>query len=153
MKPSTPKELLTADVWAVSEIQAPAGAGVVRYRTPVLGPSQTEGYPRCLRIVWGYADEGSGALPDSGTANALQTFEDRLVGALEGDALAVLAAVLTFDGARQWVLYTPDVPACGARIEAMPQEREPYPIELDAFTDLGWNYLRDEVLARVPRDA
>jgi hypothetical protein len=83
----------------------------------------------------------------------MEVFENRLVPALEGDALAALVAVLTFDGARQWVFYTSDVKACGGRLEAMPQERDPYPIELDAFADPEWGYLRDQILAGVPREA
>jgi hypothetical protein len=153
MTPSNPKEVLAADRWAMAEGDAAAGPSIIRYREPVLGPEQTEGYPRCLRIVWGYAAEGSGAMPSADTTAALQAFEDRVVDALEQDALAVLTAVLTFDGARQWVFYTADVPACGQRIEALPQERDPYPIELDAFDDPGWHYLRDEILASVARDA
>jgi len=103
--------------------------------------------------VWAYADEGSGALPDTTTGETLETFENRLVAALEKDAVAVLTAVLTFDGARQWVFYTPDASACGARINAMPQEQDPYPIELDVFTDTDWQYLREQILASVARDA
>jgi len=150
---STPRELIGADRWAIAEGEGPAGRSITRYREPVLGPDQTAGYPRCLRIVWGYADEGSGALPDSDTTNLLQAFEDRLVAALENDAHAVLTAVLTYDGARQWVFYTADVSTCGARIDTMPQEQDPYPIELDAFDDPEWRYLRDEILATVARDA
>ena len=60
----------------------------------------------------------------------MEAFENRFCQAVEHDAHAVLAAVLTFDGARQWVIYTSDVQECGARLEAMPQEPEPYPLEL-----------------------
>ena len=153
MTASTPKDLITADRWTVAETEAPPRLGIIRFRTPVLGPDQVKGYPRCLRILWGYADEGSGALPDVPTTDRLQTFENSVVDALEQDAVAVLTAVLTFDGARQWVFYTADVPTCAARIEGLPQEREPYPIAIDVFEDPEWRYLRDEILATVPRDA
>jgi len=153
MTVSTPRDLISADHWAIAETTAPARLGMIRFRTPVLGPGQVTEYPRCLRILWGYADEGTGALPDGPTTDRLQTFENRVVDALEQGAVAVLTAVLTFDGARQWVFYTADVATCGARIDAMPQEAEPYPIEIDVFSDAEWRYLRDEVLATVPLDA
>src|SRR5437879_4321345 len=111
MTASTPRELITADRWALAESAGRAGVALIRFRTPVLHLDQVGGYPRCLRIVWAYADEGSGAHPDAATTDQLQVFENRVVNALENDALAVLTAVLTFDGARQWVFYTADIPA------------------------------------------
>ncbi len=153
MTVSNVTELLAAGRWSIAQGHSPAGASIIRFREPVLAPDQTTGYHRCLRIVWPYAPEGSGALPDPTTTEALETFEDRLVDALEDNATAVLTAVLTLDGARQWVFYTGDAKACGARINGMPQERDPYPIELDVFTDAEWSYLRDQILASVARDA
>ena len=79
----------------------------------------------------------------------MEEFEARVCPVLEHDAHAVLVAILTFDGARQWVFYTRDVPECGKRINAMPQNQERYPIELDAFDDPAWGYLRDAILQRV----
>jgi hypothetical protein len=88
-------------------------------------------------------------MPDEPTSAAMVSFERRLANAWEDDCLAVLTAVLTFDGARQWVYYTKDVPECGRRLNSMPQEPEPYPIELTAEQDPDWSYLRDQILARV----
>ncbi len=153
MTESTPQDLISADRWAIAESEAPPRKGIIRFRTPVLSPHQVKGYPTCLRVLWAYASEGSGTLPDEPTSLQLQAFENRLVDAFEQDAVAVLTAVLTFDGARRWVFYTADIVACGTRIECMPQESEPYPIEIDMFNDPEWRYLRDEVLATVPRGA
>ena len=79
----------------------------------------------------------------------MKVFEERFCQAVEQDACAVLSAVLTFDGARQWVFYTDDVKGCAERLGAMPQETEPYPLELTAQDDPEWSYLRDEILKRV----
>ena len=76
-------------------------------------------------------------------------FEDLMCDALETDFLAALTAILTFDGARQWVWYTDDVAACAMRINKMPQEKDRYPIELDTFEDPKWDYLRERVLKSV----
>jgi hypothetical protein len=85
-------------------------------------------------------------MPAADVSQRMPVFEDRLCGAWECDGLAVLTAVLTFDGARQWVFYTADAPACGQRLNGMPQESEPYPIELDVFDDPEWAYLRNDVV-------
>jgi hypothetical protein len=73
-----------ADGWSLVERRLESGPAMLRFRTPVLDPSQVEGYGRALRILWPYA-------------------------------------VLTFDGARQWIL-------------------------LDAFDDPDWSYLREKLL-------
>lgn len=83
----------------------------------------------------------------------MDVFETRLRTAWEHDALAMLAATLTFDGACQWVFYTDDVDECHSRLHAMPQERERYPIELTAAEDPDWDYLRDQVLGHFDWEA
>ena len=92
-------------------------------------------------------------MPTHAVSAAMEQFENRLCSALEVDAHAILAAVLTFDRARQWVFYTGDVPESGWRLEAMPQNTDPYPIELDAFDNPTRKYLRDDILGFVRPDA
>ena len=145
--------VLTADTWALAKASAEAGPLVLRYRTPILGPDGVEGYNRVLRILWPYEAEHSGAMPSTNDSADMEQFEDRLCDVLEIDAHAFLAAVLTFDGARQWVFYTSDIGECGRRLEGMPQNAEPYPIQIDAFDDPTWQYLRTQILKRVPVDA
>jgi Family of unknown function (DUF695) len=131
----------------------PLGLGLVRYRTPVLSSAETRTHPHCVRVVWPYAPDGTGALPDDRVSAALERFESRLVAAWESDHLAVLAAVLTFDGARQWAFYTSDVPRCAERLSGLPEDSAAYPIEIDAFADPDWAYLRSDLLAQVPFEA
>jgi hypothetical protein len=116
-------------------------------------PTRQKGYERFLTVTWGYADEGSGELPDAATGSEMERFEGHLCDAFEHDALAVLAAVLTFDGARQWVFYTHDVQECANRLSVIPDYHgEPYPIELTSEEDPTWAYLREQILGRVPTD-
>jgi hypothetical protein len=144
------KALLRSDRWAVAEARTPSGPALLRYRTPVLSSHEVNGYGHVLKIVWAYAPEDSAELPTRAQSEEMEAFEDRFCEAVEGDAHAILTAVLTLDGARQWVFYTGDIPECGRRLEAMPQEEEPYPIELTTESDPSWSYLRDEILKRVP---
>src|SRR5262245_52167487 len=130
--------MMKGDLCQVVEVTTDYGPALIRYRTPVLGGTKVPGYPWRLVILWPYADEGIGALPSRKAMKQMETFEDRLCEAWESDAHAVLVAVLTFDGARQWVFYTKDVGECSERLEAMPQEKRPYPIELEACKDPKW---------------
>jgi hypothetical protein len=68
---------------------------------------------------------------------AAAAVEGGIGGDVQRDALAVLAAALAFDGARQRVLYTHDVSTRGEGIKLMPRNAEPYPIELSTHHDLA----------------
>ena len=153
MKSAKVAKLLSDDRWSATDGVTDLGPYILRFRTPVLGPTHTAGYDNLLTIVWPYADEETGALPTISDSEALAEFENRFCNAFEHDAHAVLTAVLTLDGARQWVVYTGDFHECGRRLEAMPQNELPYPIELNARSDPEWNYLRDEILSRVQPNA
>jgi hypothetical protein len=100
------KELIDKDMWSIAHGNRDAGPFILRYREPVLQPEDISGYHRCLRIVWGYADADLAELPKEKDSAVMETFENRLCEILERDALAALVAVLTFDGARQWIFYT-----------------------------------------------
>ena len=91
-------------------------------------------------------------MPSADDTERMAEFEDRFCAAVEHDATAILTAVLTFDGARQWVYYTGDVQECGERLNNMPQSDEPYPLELTTEQDPRWEYLRDEILKGVPKE-
>ena len=91
-------------------------------------------------------------MPSPDDSEQMAEFENRFCDAVERDATAILTAVLTFDGARQWVFYTGDVQECGERLANMPQRDEPYPLELATEEDPGWQYLREQILKVVPKD-
>jgi uncharacterized protein DUF695 len=147
-------DLLQADLWTVAEFGHPLGPAIIRFRRPVLGPSGVEDYRRLVTVVWAYAAEGTGAMPDLATSNEMERFEKHLCEAVQHDAHAVLTAVLTFDGARQWVWYTRDVTEFGQRLSVIPDYYgEPYPIELTTNEDPTWCYLREQILRRIPTDA
>lgn len=86
-------------------------------------------------------------MPTPHDSQAMATFEDRLALAWEHDGHAYLAAILTLDGARQWVFYTSEVQECAQRLTDMPQEAEPYPLELTTELDPTWSWLHDQILS------
>ena len=145
-------DVLRSDVWTGVEGQNDIGPFLLRYRTPVLAPPDTKGYGRVLKIVWPYADENTGAMPTADDSEQMAEFENRFCEVVEHDATAILTAVLTFDGARQWVFYTGDIQQCGIRLNSMPQNDEPYPVELTTEQDPQWGYLREEILKVVPKE-
>ena len=70
----------------------------------------------------------------------LETFEDRLIDAVERDEHSILVAALTCNGEKEFVFYTADVPGFLERLSKMPQEKERYPITIQKYDDPNWKY-------------
>jgi hypothetical protein len=150
---SVVKQLLAEDRWSMAQLGHPLGDATLRFRSRLPAPGAVADYGHRLSITWAYAAEGSGARLSAAIGEAMGNFEDHLCEAVEHDAHAVLVAVLTFDGARQWVFYTGDVAELGRRLSAIPDlDGEPYPIEVSSEQDPTWSFLRDQVLTRIPSE-
>jgi hypothetical protein len=147
--PAGVKRLLSEDRWAEDAGVTHDGPWRVRWREPLLSRHEAGVYVHCLQIVWTFAAEGVIEALSPEKEAELFVFEVALRASLESDALAVLTAILTFDGTRQWILYTHDVATCFARLDALPREGAPRPIERDAFEDRTWEFLREEILGGV----
>ena len=143
---SAVRNLISADRWSLIAGTADANPYVLRFRTPVLGLGQAGDFATLLRCVWIFGREDSHELPDQNEDFRMKTFEDRLCDAWEQTGNAVLTAVLTICGARQWVFYTRSPSTCVELLQGMHQDKFPYPIELDAQKDADWSYLRDQIV-------
>lgn len=139
--------VLARDTWAVIEATRAVGPVVLRLRTPVILPNEGGAHFHLLQLVWPYAPAKTGAMPTADDSAAMQRYEDRICAAWEHDGLGFLAAVLTIDGARQWVVYARDVVECLRRLRAMPPSRDPDRVELTTRRDPSWSFLHDDILA------
>lgn len=138
--------LLQADRWAEDAGVTHEGRWSLRWREPLLSRHDVARYGHCLQLVWTFAAEGSSDVLTPEKQAELLVFEVALRTSLEHDALAVLTAILTFDGTRQWIFYTRDLAACEARLDALPHEGAPRPVEREGFEDPTWEFLREEIL-------
>ena len=143
-------QITDANQWAVIVGKVASGTFTVRLRKSALDPDNTARHTFRLSVIWLYAKEGTGAMPDESDDNEMQGFEDRLIEAWEHDHTALLTAVVTFDGNRHWIFYTRDVDVCRKRIGEMTREAGPYPIELVTEEDPTWSYLTKNILVLVP---
>jgi hypothetical protein len=146
-------QVIKHDHWASSKGEIKVGPFVLRFRTPVLAPTEVLDYPQRLSVLWVYAAENTGAMPDEEDTRRMERYENLLIDALEGDYQAVLTAVITLDGARQWIFYTGDDAGCRERIGAIPAENAPYPVELSSADDPQWEFLRKQILGGIAYEA
>ncbi len=75
----------------------------------------------------------------------MQAFENRFIDATEPKEIAILTAVLTGRGEREFVIYTQSKEGFVQALTHMPQEQERYPIEIHAENDSSWSYYHNEV--------
>lgn len=140
-------KVLKEDKWSLTKGEYEGKPVMVRYREPLLTVSDISGYDQLLRIVWPYGGEEESGMPSDRDLTKLDEFEEHLCEALEKDGKAICGAVITTWGYREWVFYTGDFEECNERIAKIPQQRSPYPIEVEAEHDEEWHYLRENILA------
>ena len=140
-------DLLNRDEWTLVKGDTDERYYLFRFRTPLPEPEMTGDFLHLLRCIWEYAPESSGEMPSPEVTEDLQLFENRLCEAWELGSVAVLAAVLTFDGVRQWIFYTCNAKECVRLLNEMPQNKESYPIQLDTREDPNWSYVREQIIA------
>ena len=136
---------VTQDRWSAVRGTHDDDPFMFRYREGFCDVTDFSGYSRALVITWTYTHDGYSGIPDRDELSELEDFENRLVECFEHDFLAVLDAVLTERGTRQWLFYASDIPECQRRLGDMPQKSERYPIVLVTETDENWSRFHDKI--------
>lgn len=131
------------DTWTFAEGTSRDVPRLIRIREN-LNPAAWElALPHVLRITWTMRGTTERGLPSDDETKTLQSFENELVPRVERDARAVLVAVITEAGKRHWYFYLRDVDAFSEELHKMPQQEEPYPIELTIDRDERWALFRE----------
>ena len=146
----TIETIVKNDNWAVAEGLHEGKPLVVRFRNEFQNKPDIAGYDRLLIITWNYTERETG-LPDDAESAAMEQFENHVISSFEKDLTAVLTAVITINGTREWIFYTRDIQECGKRINSIPQKNDPYPIKLESETDAKWDFLYGNILAGMNR--
>lgn len=97
-------------------------------------------FPIRLNVFWEMAEPDENGLASPTEVVALETFEDRLVQAVDHDGQSLLSVVITGKGQREWVFHTADPDEFVRRLTDMPQEEDRYPIEIEGGEDPDWEY-------------
>lgn len=97
-------------------------------------------YPERCNVFWTMAEASDRGVPSPDETERMQRFENRLVAALEASDEAVLTVVMTTAGKREFVLQARSECDFQGRVESIPQDADPYPIEIAVFEDAAWEY-------------
>lgn len=137
--------IIKEDKWTVAEAGSDEAPIILRYREPLLSVHDTSGYGELLHILWSFAARNEFGLPEPDEHSEAGKFENYLCDVFEHDQHGVLALVITGNGEREFFLYTSDGQECSKRIHEMPQQEEPYPIQLTLEDDPQWKTLRVDI--------
>jgi hypothetical protein len=129
------------ETWTLLESSHEGSPLLVRFRRFVRGVD-CAAYPIRLNIFWQMTKPDHNGLASPTEGAALELFENRLVSAVERDRHSLLSVVLTRKGQREFVFHSPDSTEFLQRLSDMPQEVEPYPIEIHRNDDPDWEYYR-----------
>ena len=144
-------QIVKDDRWSISEGIHGGKPLVIRFRDGFGSKPDVGAYPTLLRVTWTF-NGGASGMPDQAASKQMEVFENRLVKVVEPDN-AVLVAVVSNNGAREWAFYTSDAAEFGRLLTEMPQEKERYPIEISAESDPAWSFLYDDILAGTSSEA
>ena len=100
-----------------------------------------EKYPQRINIFWKMSQTHHDGLPTASEFAKLETFEDRLVEAVQRDKHSLLVGALTCNGEKEFIFHTGDATGFIDRLTRMPQETERYPITIQKYDDPNWSYL------------
>lgn len=117
---------------------------MIRFRNELAPDSGISKHPQLIRIYWDYTQHESG-MPSTDDSQSMEVLENRLVGALEADLSGVLAAAITTNGYREWVWYCVSIEVFAEKLHNMPQETDPYPIQIEAENGPVWGYFFNQV--------
>ena len=138
-KMETLENIIKNDEWTVAEGTHKNLPLIIRYRNELNSQLNLSNHPQLIQVYWEYADHSSG-MPNDIDTKKMEVFENRLIEALESDLSGILTSVITTNGYREWVYYTTSVEAFSDKLHHMPQEKDPYPIEIETESDPKWNY-------------
>lgn len=125
--------------WARAESQHDNHLLLIRFRE-IPETFLRSAYPHRINVFWKMDETDENGLPTENEFTRLETFEDRLVNAIEPDAQSILVAALSCNGEREFVFYTTDVSGFMERLRNLPQERDRYPITIQRYEEPAWSY-------------
>ena len=142
-------QVIQHDSWFTAEGESEIGAFQLRWRTPLINPEEVPAYSNRLSMNWTYATKDSARLPTEAENQELETFEQQVCELWEHDAHAILTAVLSIAGRREWVFYTPCLKTCESRMVALLGSEERFPLSFTTEIDTAWGYLYEDLLMHI----
>jgi hypothetical protein len=110
-----------------------------RVRTEMPAELVRAGLPHLIAMLWPYQPDNDAGLPSSADAEQMSAFEDCLTNALQATDQAIMTAVVTGTGLREWQWYVRDPEETMRRVqEAISAAGLSVPVEFAGDPDPQW---------------
>ena len=126
----------------LATFETDAGDLIVRARNSLPSADARAKYQHLISIRWPYEPAPGCNVPTAATEEMMDELAEALdvLANAEGSAEA---ASITGLGVREWRFYTDDTEHFMAEFNRALADRDPFPIELEAFVDPEWNGLAE----------
>ncbi len=131
--------------WSIAEGEENGKPLYIRFRDEFRDKGADGAFPRLIQIVWKYEADENG-LPTREVGPVLKDFESRLVEAVEPEKIAVLVAVCTNNGEREWMFYASGVTEFQKLLNDIQDDEELFPIDVTSARDPKWTAFFEETL-------
>ncbi|MES2888204.1 MAG: DUF695 domain-containing protein [Pseudomonadota bacterium] len=122
--------------WLIARRETEDGLSLIRLKE-LQDTFDALAVPERFNIIWEFRGVTSANTPTPAEFEALGSFEERLVAAVEETGQGTLCIVFTEPGYREYVIHACSADSFLNALNSMPQEREPYPIEIRHEHDPG----------------
>lgn len=95
-------------------------------------------YPHLIAMIWQYQSDNDTQLPSNADADRMSAFEDQMTAAIQAPGQAVLTAIVTGTGVREWQWYSRDPDESLLLINAALAGQELPPVEFAGDPDPSW---------------
>lgn len=91
-----------------------------------------------IAMIWQYQSDNDMQLPSTADADQMSLFEDRMTAAIQSPGQALLTAIVTGTGVREWQWYSRDPDESLRLINAALAGQEVPPVEFAGDPDPSW---------------
>ncbi|MCD9029572.1 DUF695 domain-containing protein [Luteimonas sp. BDR2-5] len=125
--------------WVIARTETEDGLSVLRLKN-IEDQFDFNAFPERLNVIWDFQEPTQAGTPSPSESEAMERFEDRICGRIEEDGESILCMVFTEPGYREYVFYSRSTDDFLSALNTIPQERQPYPIEIQHETDQGFGF-------------
>jgi len=139
------ENVINRDKWRVVERECDSGVTFLRYRYELSANNDYGEYSKAFHVFWDFDKNEQGIPVDTSVLSRMELFENDIINALETDLSGVLVAVLTMNGYRQWLFCIKSEDAFFERLNSIPVNDEPHPLEIERERNNGWDYFFENI--------
>jgi len=129
--------------WTQYETNVKGNPAFMRIREGSLERASAHEWTHLARVIWQYAEQGSGAMPMPAQIDLMRTCEAFLLETFETNTFGLMTHMSICDGFCMWSFYVKDdYDGFHERVkESLPHDA-PFPIEFVVAPDENWNEYR-----------